>query len=218
MRVWDIHPGYLNRQSLLGEHREIHAIHVVVSQGRKGYSRHPETLRWQGHLPALAMRHLQVVAEMLLRGYGHKSPMALPEDGADIVWPAVFVDPPGHQFALLAGKYRDREPGRIPLPVSVGQLVAQHALSALARERRPSGSDFMGLAEELVACLRQPPTRHGLAEVARGEASLVDLLALGIVGWKREWGGQEGSHTTVASDLLAWRLAAGLEESAPGSG
>jgi len=25
MRVWDINPGYLNRQSLLGEHRELQA-------------------------------------------------------------------------------------------------------------------------------------------------------------------------------------------------
>jgi hypothetical protein len=45
MRVWDIHPGFLNRQSLLGEHREIHAIHTIVSRQKKGYSRHPETLR-----------------------------------------------------------------------------------------------------------------------------------------------------------------------------
>lgn len=44
MRVWDIDPGYLNDKSLLGEHREIHAVHVILTQGKKGYARHPETL------------------------------------------------------------------------------------------------------------------------------------------------------------------------------
>jgi hypothetical protein len=34
MRVWDADPGYLNRQSLLGEHREIHAILSIVTKDR----------------------------------------------------------------------------------------------------------------------------------------------------------------------------------------
>jgi len=27
MRIWDIDPGFLNAQSLLGEHRELHGIY-----------------------------------------------------------------------------------------------------------------------------------------------------------------------------------------------
>jgi hypothetical protein len=46
MRVWDVAAGYLNRGSLLGEHREIHGIAAILSHGMRGYSRHPETLRW----------------------------------------------------------------------------------------------------------------------------------------------------------------------------
>jgi len=30
MRLWDINPGYLNRQSLLGEHRELHGIVSIL--------------------------------------------------------------------------------------------------------------------------------------------------------------------------------------------
>jgi len=44
MRIWDINPGYLHDKSLLGEHRELHAIVSILSKNKKGYSRHPETL------------------------------------------------------------------------------------------------------------------------------------------------------------------------------
>ncbi|MBU4176377.1 MAG: pyrimidine dimer DNA glycosylase/endonuclease V [Desulfurivibrionaceae bacterium] len=136
MRVWDIHPGFLNRQSLLGEHREIHAIHTVLSQHKKGYSRHPETLRWQDHLPALWFRHEQVVAEMRLRGFNHFSP--LPATRTEIIWPSVFIDAPERQFSLLAGKYAHKEQGRIPLPANAEELLRAQALSLASREARPS--------------------------------------------------------------------------------
>jgi hypothetical protein len=67
VRIWDLHPGYLNRQSLLGEHRELHGIYTVLTEDRRGYSRHPETLRWVGHLDGLCRRHALLVAEMELR-------------------------------------------------------------------------------------------------------------------------------------------------------
>jgi len=73
MRVWDIAPGKLCRQHLLGEHRELHAIWVILVKGKKGYSRHPEVLRWKGKLKALYARHEKLVAEMEKRGYTHKS-------------------------------------------------------------------------------------------------------------------------------------------------
>jgi len=132
MRIWDIDPGYLNRQSLLGEHRELHAIFVVLTQHRKGYAAHPETRRWQGHLAALDKRHDLLVEEMELRGYNHHSP--LPTVPGETVWPKTFVDPPHAQFAILQEKYRTKEPGRIPLPSSARELWAQHKYSVLARD------------------------------------------------------------------------------------
>lgn len=75
MRVWDIAPSRLCRQHLLGEHREIHAVWNVITLGRDGYSRHPETLRWKGRLRALYGRHEAVVREMCRRGYAHRSPL-----------------------------------------------------------------------------------------------------------------------------------------------
>ncbi len=73
MRIWDIPPKKLCRKHLLGEHRELHAIWTVLTQGKKGYSQHPETLRWQGRLKALYLRHEALVIEMGQRGYNHQS-------------------------------------------------------------------------------------------------------------------------------------------------
>lgn len=75
MRIWDIEPKYLCRQHLLGEHRELHALWTVISENKKGYAKHPETLRWVGKLHALYLRHEMLVTEMEKRGYHHKTPL-----------------------------------------------------------------------------------------------------------------------------------------------
>ena len=76
MRIWDIAPDKLCRKHLLGEHSELHAIWTVLTQGRKGYSRHPETMRWKGKQKALYDRHQNLVREMIRRGYKHHSPLS----------------------------------------------------------------------------------------------------------------------------------------------
>jgi hypothetical protein len=75
MRVWDIHPKYLCRNHLLGEHRELHGLWNILTkhEGRGGYSRHPETLRWVGKQKALFLRHEELVKEFSRRGYSHRT-------------------------------------------------------------------------------------------------------------------------------------------------
>lgn len=75
MRVWDVSPKVLCQNHLLGEHRELHAVWSVITKDKKGYSLHPETMRWKGKLLALYNRHDQLVREMANRGYSHKSPL-----------------------------------------------------------------------------------------------------------------------------------------------
>lgn len=75
MRIWDLDPALLCRAHLLGEHRELHAIWTVLTTNKKGYSKHPETLRWRGKLKALYARHDRLVEEMERRGYNHKTPL-----------------------------------------------------------------------------------------------------------------------------------------------
>jgi hypothetical protein len=103
VRIWDVDVGCLCDQHLLGEHRELHAIWTVLTESRRGYARHPETLRWRGRLAALYRRHDEEVAEMARRGFRHGSPLdaALATGGAE---QTELVDPLDVQRARLAAK------------------------------------------------------------------------------------------------------------------
>jgi len=158
LRIWDISPGYLNRASLLGEHRELHGIASIHLHGKRGYAHHPETKRWKHHLPALYVRHTMLVQEMYLRGYTHRSPLPASlmlkdakfdpfvrqndqnrtESYGEIPsfrWPP-SIDEPGRQFQLLKGKYENKECGRIPLPKHAQMMWAHHKYSVLARDTK----------------------------------------------------------------------------------
>ncbi|MFO7914213.1 MAG: DUF1722 domain-containing protein [Candidatus Krumholzibacteriales bacterium] len=176
MRIWDINPGYLNRQSLLGEHCELHALSSIIGNCRKGYSRHPETLRWKGYGWALSRRHRLLAAEMELRNYKHRSPVSFQEKEGD--WPADYVDQPSRQFEILRAKYREKEKGRIRLPENVQQIWSHHKYSVLARDESlyrkigrglaaGSGPGFSELAEVLTEILRQEPKTRGIRNAAQ---------------------------------------------------
>ena len=103
MRIWDVPPAVLCRAHLLGEHRELHGLWNILTHGKAGYSRHPETRRWEGKLAALHRRHEALVREMARRAYRHASPL----DAALATGSAVqdvFVDPPAEQMRILAAK------------------------------------------------------------------------------------------------------------------
>lgn len=93
MRIWDVRCDLLTDKHLLAEHVELHTIWNAHVRGLTGgYSRHPETLRWVGHLEALRLRHDEQVAAMVSRAFRHASPLADLEtvgDSAD--WPAVTL-------------------------------------------------------------------------------------------------------------------------------
>jgi len=174
MRIWDINPGYLNRQSLLGEHRELHGIVSILTHGKKGYSRHPETMRWVDSTWALRQRHQQLVAEMELRGYSDRSPVSVEFTDNVNRWPGLYIDEPYQQFIILKTKYTDKEPGRIPLPANAQQVWSQHKYSLLARDvelykkigkevslMKPS-QEFSQTALLLTEYLRRQPSLGGV--------------------------------------------------------
>jgi hypothetical protein len=103
MRIWDIPPKKLCRNHLLGEHRELHAIWSILTEGKTGYANHPETKRWRERLKALYLRHDELVKEMIRRGYRHKSPLEkqLATGQSEQI---VFVDPPDTQKKILKKK------------------------------------------------------------------------------------------------------------------
>ena len=189
MRIWDVNPGYLNRQSLLGEHRELHGIVSIVRNNKKGYSKHPETLRWVGYGWALKQRHKLIVAEMNLRGYIDRSPVTL--RSKKNLWPTVFIDSPASQLSILSKKYEMLEPGRISLPKNAQQLWAQHKYSVMARDTAAYknigkwlGSKRLGtkaindVALELITLLKAPPS-----------PKLIHNAALHMWGYVSEYSG-----------------------------
>ncbi len=103
MRIWDIPPNKLCRNHLLGEHNELHAMWNILTQGRKGYSNHPETKRWKGKLRALFYVHEAIVQEMFARGYKHTSPLDKKFAKGKRVQD-VFVDPVDTQIEILKQK------------------------------------------------------------------------------------------------------------------
>jgi hypothetical protein len=171
MRIWDINPGYLNRLSLLGEHRELHGIVSIIVNGKMGYSKHPETLRWVGYGWALRQRHRLLASEMALRGFTDRSPVSI-RTGKD-AWPDRYIDEPYRQFQILKEKYRDKEQGRITLPENAQQLWSHHKYSVLARDvnlyRMLGGKvskmmprqDFSDVANFITELLRKPPAAGG---------------------------------------------------------
>jgi len=100
MRIWDIPPEKLCRNHLLGEHRELHTIWSILTNGKKGYAHHPKTIRWVGKQKALFLRHEKLIAEITKRGYRHASPLdeqfATGEELQNI-----YVDSPDEQIILL---------------------------------------------------------------------------------------------------------------------
>lgn len=197
MRIWDIHPGYLNRQSLLGEHRELHGLVSIIVNGKKGYSHHPETIRWVGKGWAIKQRHRELVCEMKLRGHVDKSPVKTRSNKG--AWPSNYIDKPHIQFKLLKEKYKEKEKGRIPLPNNEQELWSHHKYSVLARDqskykeigRIVSGRkiSFEKLALELVEILRVPPSEGGIRNAAQ-----------------HMWGYVSGVNSKAYEDIETWSL------------
>ena len=198
MRIWDISPGYLNRHSLLGEHRELHGIVSIIRNNKKGYSKHPETLRWVGYGWALKQRHKLLAAEMNLRGYVDRSPVLLRSNPE--VWPENYIDSPANQLTLLKKKYKTLEHGRIPLPRNAQQLWAQHKYSVMSRDigaykelgkwvTSKSGSKEMrDVALELTMLLREPP-----------EPRLIENTLLHMWGYVSKYASTSGKELNALS-------------------
>lgn len=105
MRVWDISPSLLCDKHLLGEHREIHAIWNIITQNKKGYSKHPEVLRWKDSIFYLNDRHNFIVFELYKRGFKHKSDLIISfNDYIVRSKPPNLITPISEQIKLLNSK------------------------------------------------------------------------------------------------------------------
>lgn len=72
MRLWSIHPKYLDTKGLVALWRESLLARAVLQGQTKGYTRHPQLIRFQNHpKPLLAINTylLSVLEESKHRGY-----------------------------------------------------------------------------------------------------------------------------------------------------
>ena len=75
MRIWDLPPKYCVATTCWVNIENSMPIWSILTNNKKGYSRHPEIIRWRGRLKALYLRHQSLVIEMGNRGYKHNSPL-----------------------------------------------------------------------------------------------------------------------------------------------
>ena len=81
MRLWSLHPRYLDPQGLVALWREALLAQAVLSGKTRGYRHHPQLERFRLHAAALAAisQYLwDVHAEALARGYAFDAAKILP--------------------------------------------------------------------------------------------------------------------------------------------
>lgn len=106
MRVWDVPLRVLCNKHLVAMHVEIHSIFNVITEDKKGYANHPETMRWRPKVLQLAFKHDEVANEMHRRGLNHHSVLQLRPMLAgeyNNVWPKP-ITPLEEQWKLLGSK------------------------------------------------------------------------------------------------------------------
>ncbi|MDQ3280809.1 MAG: pyrimidine dimer DNA glycosylase/endonuclease V [Acidobacteriota bacterium] len=72
MRLWSLHPQHLDRAGLIALWREGLLAQAVLAGATRGYTRHPQLLRFRGHatpLEAIAQYLHAVADEAEARGY-----------------------------------------------------------------------------------------------------------------------------------------------------
>jgi hypothetical protein len=72
MRLWSLHPKYLDRKGLLAVWREGLLAQAVLAGCTKGYTRHPQLIRFRGTgrpIGAIAVYIKEIHAEAARRGY-----------------------------------------------------------------------------------------------------------------------------------------------------
>jgi hypothetical protein len=113
VRLWSLHPRYLDRQGLIACWREtLLAQSVLVSPGG-GYSRHPQLSRFTAHdRPLDVMAHYlgAYLAEADARGYRFSRDKIVGDAAADVDRIQVSTGQLDYEWAHLSAKLAARSP------------------------------------------------------------------------------------------------------------
>lgn len=130
MRLWTLHPQYLDRQGLTALWREALLAQAVLRGQTRGYQHHPQLLRFQQHaapLPAINAYLCEVHAAASARGYRFDpGKICLPAEAVTPV--AVSEGQVAYEWQHLLAKLARRSPAvyeqwaNTPLPLVVHPL------------------------------------------------------------------------------------------------
>jgi len=116
MRLWTLHPQYLDRQGLLALWREGLLAQAVLRGRTKGYRNHPQLERFAGHsdpVAAIATYLVEVRHEAVRRGYRFDAAKIVPRRTGEEI-----TETRGqllYEWEHLKGKIRQRQGGLGPL-------------------------------------------------------------------------------------------------------
>lgn len=112
MRLWSLHPRYLDRQGLVALWREALLARAVLNGQTRGYRHHPQLARFRAQArPAAAIgAYLRSVhEEALVRGYAFDRSKLVDEAGCPAI--AVTSGQLDHEWRHLRRKLLGRSPG-----------------------------------------------------------------------------------------------------------
>jgi hypothetical protein len=132
MRLWSLHPQYLDRQGLVALWRESLLAQQVLSVSRGGYQNHPQLVRFRetpDPMAAIAAYLWEVAQEGRRRGYRLDEAKIRRPGGAGYL--EVTTGQMGFEWQHLLTKLRDRSPEvavecsnvREPLPHPLFRVV-----------------------------------------------------------------------------------------------
>ena len=123
MRLWSLHPRYLDRQGLVALWREGLLAQKVLQGATKGYRNHPQLHRFREQpdpVAAIAAYLQGVVEEAASRGYRFDRQKIAPTSGAETM--VVASGQLCYEWSHLLSKLQRRDPSRyaefisIPVP------------------------------------------------------------------------------------------------------
>ncbi|WP_345971341.1 MULTISPECIES: pyrimidine dimer DNA glycosylase/endonuclease V [Sulfurimonas] len=133
MRLWSIHPKYLDAKGLVALWREALLAQNVLLDRTKGYKHHPQLLRFQQcEAPATAIGcYLGFVAdEADRRGYRFNREKIVMH-GACALMP-VHTGQLSYEFTHLLGKLKHRAPDRYKVLESLQEIETHPLFKAIA--------------------------------------------------------------------------------------
>jgi len=123
MRLWSIHPRYLDSKGLVALWRESLLAQKVLQGGTKGYSSHPQLIRFRktGNSVGAVADYLRGVAdEADSRGYRFdRSKIAQNRFGGKI---SVTSGQSEYEFTHLLNKLKKRDPGQYGLLIKTSTI------------------------------------------------------------------------------------------------